>query len=75
MLGIIEIEVRTMALSAQIDVRSTARHIVEKLPAEATWDDLIYKLVECREIEAGLADVEAGRTLPVEDVMREFGVE
>lgn len=64
-----------MSVSAALDLHSTARHIVDELPQEATWDDLIYKLVQCRELEAGLADSKAGRTVSVEDVMREFGVE
>lgn len=47
----------------------------DQLPAGATWDDVIYSLVGHREIELGLADSEAGRTAPIEDVMKEFGIE
>jgi hypothetical protein len=44
------------------------------LPETATWDDLIYRAVVRKEIEAGLADSSADRVTPVEDVLREFGL-
>jgi predicted transcriptional regulator len=55
-------------------IKQTAQEIIDHLPVDASWDDLLYRLVECREIELGLADSDAGRTTPVEQVMEEFGV-
>jgi len=57
-----------------IDIKQTAHQIIDQLPTDATWDDVLYRIVERREIEAGLADSAAGRTTPVEDVMKEFGI-
>lgn len=57
------------------DIRQTAHQAIDQLPPGAKWDDVIYSLVERREIELGLADSEAGRTTPIEDVMKEFGIE
>lgn len=57
------------------DIRETAHQAIDQLPPGATWDDVIYSLIERREIELGLAESEAGRTTPIEDVMKEFGIE
>lgn len=54
--------------------KATARELIGKLPDTATWNDVIYRVVARREIEAGLADSEANRTTPVEDVAKEFGL-
>jgi hypothetical protein len=66
-------EVNTMQPAA--DIRETAHQLIDQLPKGVTWDDLVYRIVERREIELGLADSDAGRTTPVEDVMKEFGIE
>lgn len=57
------------------DIKQAAHQIIDQLPVEATWDDVLYSLVERREIELGLADSEAGRTTPVDEVMREFDID
>lgn len=54
--------------------KQEAHKLVEQLPESATWDDLIYRAVVRKEIEAGLADSKAGRVAPVDDVLREFGL-
>ena len=57
-----------------IDIKQAAHQLIDQLPTDATWDDVLYRLVERREIELGLADSDAGKTTPVEDVMKEFGI-
>ena len=57
-----------------VDIKQTVHQIVDQLPSNATWDDVLFSIVERREIEAGLADSAAGRTTTVEDVMKEFGI-
>ena len=53
-------------------IKDEARHIVEDLPEDASWDDLMYKIYVRQAIEAGLADGEAGRTVDVRDVRAQF---
>ncbi|KLD76032.1 hypothetical protein FZ025_10485 [Xanthomonas hyacinthi] len=48
--------------------------IAEQLPPEATWDDVRYQVELHASIERGLADVKAGRVVPVEELLAEFGV-
>lgn len=49
-------------------------HIAEQLPPEATWDEVRYQVELRASIERGLADVKAGRVVPVEELLAEFGM-
>ena len=60
-------------MSAQ-NVKEEARRLVENLPEDVTWDDLMYQIYVRQTIEAGLADSEAGRVIDVEDVRKRFGL-
>lgn len=55
-------------------LRQHVHQIAEALPSEATWDDVRYQVELHASIERGVADVQAGRVIPVEDLMKEFGV-
>lgn len=52
-------------------IKQSAQEILDHLPVDASWEDLLYRLVVRREIERGLADSEAGRTTPIEVVMEQ----
>jgi len=54
---------------AHPDIRPDARRLVDSLPDSATWDDLAYEIYVRQAIETGLADAEAGRTLPHDEAM------
>ena len=60
-------------MSAQ-NVKEEARRLVDNLPEDVTWDDLMYQIYVRQTIEAGLADSEAGRVIDVEDVRKRFGL-
>lgn len=49
-------------------VKEAARSIVDNLPEEATWDDLMYELYVKQKIEAGLKAAEEGRSVPHDEV-------
>lgn len=55
-------------------LKSEARRLVDDLPEEATWDDLMYRIYVRQTIEAGLKDSEAGRTVDVSEVRARFGL-
>ncbi len=55
-------------------LKDEAHRLVEGLPEDATWDDLMYAVYVRQKIEAGLADAEAGRLTPHEEVKRQFGL-
>ncbi len=57
-----------------VNVKEEARKLIEKLPDDSTWDDLMHEIYVRQAIEAGLADSEAGRVTSVEQVRKEFGL-
>ena len=56
------------------DIKQEAQRLIEKLPANATWDDLMYEIYVRQAIETGLADSATGRTLDVNEVRARFGL-
>ena len=60
-------------MSAAI-LRDEAHRLVDQLPDDATWDDLLYRIYVHQSIEAGLEDCQAGRLVPVAEVRRRLGL-
>ena len=54
------------------DIKQEAQRLIEKLPANATWDDLMYEIYVRQAIETGLADSATGRTVDVKEVRARF---
>ena len=46
----------------------TVRALLNRLPEDCTLDDVQYHLYVIQAVEQGLADVEAGRVIPHEQV-------
>ncbi|MGA9835946.1 MAG: hypothetical protein WBQ26_01375 [Gemmatimonadaceae bacterium] len=51
------------------NIKQDALQLVAALPESATWDDLAYEVYVRQALEAGLADSEAGRTIPHEEAI------
>jgi predicted transcriptional regulator len=47
---------------------------VQGLPPDATFDDAIERLVFLAKIDAGLAELDAGASIPHEEVKRRLGM-
>lgn len=65
-----DMKTKTKAVSA----KSQARRLIDKLPASATWDDVMQQIYVRQKIEDGLADLDAGRRHSQASIKREFGV-
>jgi hypothetical protein len=52
--------------------KERARAVLESLPDDATWDDIVYELAARRSIELGLSDAEEGRVMEASVVRREL---
>jgi predicted transcriptional regulator len=52
------------------NIKPDARRLVDQLPEGATWDDLAYEVYVRQALDAGLADVEAGRTLSHDEALK-----
>ena len=50
--------------------KEAARQLIDHLPDQASWDEIMYELYVKQKIEAGLQAVEEGRTIPHEEMKR-----
>lgn len=62
-----------MAAAAQ-SLKQYLHALADELPETATTDEALYRLELRQDIEAGLADCDAGRTVPHEVVLRRYGL-
>jgi hypothetical protein len=60
---------------ATTNIKEEARKLIEKMPDDSTWGDLMREIYVRQAIESGLADIQAGRTTSVETVRAGFGLE
>ena len=58
-----------------INIKESAHTLVDSLPQDATWKDLLYEIYVRQEIELGLADSMNSQTQSVEEVRKEFGLQ
>ena len=54
--------------------KDEAHSLIDKMPDNSTWDDLIHEIYVRQVIEKGLADSEAGRTKDVREVRQGYGL-
>lgn len=52
--------------------KEKVHEVLERLPDDCTMDDVLYHLYVVSQIERGLDDVEAGRTIPHEEAAEEL---
>lgn len=56
------------------NVKSEARRLIDRLPDQATWDDLMYEIYVRQAIEAGIRDSDAGRVTDSDVVRKSYGL-
>ena len=56
------------------NVKNEARRLLDRLPEDITWDELMHEIYVRQSIEAGLADSKAGKTVDVKAVRERFGL-
>jgi hypothetical protein len=54
--------------------KDEAHKIIDQMPPNATWDDLMREIYVREAIERGLADSNAGRTKDVKEVRAKYGL-
>ena len=54
--------------------KQEAHKLVDQLPDSASWDDLIYQAALHRAVERGMAQADAGELIPVEDLLKDYGL-
>ena len=55
-------------------IKQAAHRLIDQLPEDASWNDLMYELSVMQDIEEGLQDSEAGRVVENASVRKEFGL-
>lgn len=58
----------------EASIKKEAQRLVNDLPDNATWEDLMYRIYVRQAIEAGLKDSDAGRVVSVDEVRARFSV-
>lgn len=56
-------------------IKEEARRIVDQLPDNSTWDDLMHEIYVRQSIEKGLVDSQNGRTTNIREVREKFGLD
>lgn len=59
---------------AQIMKKDEAHKLIDQLPSNATWDDLMQEIYVREAIEQGLSDSKEGRTTDVKEVRAKYGL-
>ena len=57
------------------NIKDEARRLIDRLPEDITWDDLMREIYVRQAVEAGLDDSKAGKTVEVAEVRAKFGLE
>ncbi|WP_204103188.1 MULTISPECIES: hypothetical protein [Spirulina sp. CCY15215] len=50
------------------NLKEEAHRLIDRLPDDSTWEDLMYEIYVRQVVEAGLADSRAGKVTPVEKI-------
>ncbi len=54
--------------------KQEAHKLIDQLPADATWEDLMREIYVRAAIEKGLADSGSGRTKAVSEIRAKYGL-
>ncbi len=54
--------------------KEEAHKLIDQMPLNATWDDLMHKIYVLEAVERGLADSKAGLTKDVGEVRAKYGL-
>ena len=54
--------------------KESAHKLIDRMPQQATWDDLMHEIYVREAIEQGLVDSKAGRTKEVNEVRAKYGL-
>ena len=55
-------------------IKEQAKALIDSLPDDVTWEDLMYTIYVRKSIETGLDDVKHGRVKLAEDIRQKYGL-
>ncbi len=56
------------------ELKNQTEQIIDNLPDEANWEDLMYRIYVRKKIELGIADGKAGRVRTTEEVRKDLNL-
>lgn len=56
------------------NVKEEAQRLIELLPENSTWDDLMHRIYVRQAIERGVEDSRSGRTTDVSEIREKHGL-
>jgi hypothetical protein len=59
---------------ATSDIKQEAHRLVDSLPEDATWEDLMYEIYVFKAVKAGIEASQAGRKMDVKEVRARLGL-
>ena len=59
---------------ATVMEKQEAHRLVDRMPRNATWEDLMHEIYVREAVERGMADSKAGRTRDVREVRAKYGL-
>ena len=59
---------------SNVVTKEDAHKLIDQLPPDATWDDLMHEIYVREAIEKGLEDSKAGRTKDVTEIRKKYGL-
>jgi hypothetical protein len=61
-------------MSDTVNAKAAAKETIDRLPDDATWDDVMYRIYVRQKIDSGLKDVNEGKTVSTAEVRNRFGL-
>ena len=55
-------------------IKTQAHKLLEDLPDNASWEDVMYRIYVRQTIDAGIKDSDKGRIIDVKEVRKRFGL-
>ncbi len=55
-----------------VSIKEEAKRLIDSLPSNSTWSDVMYEIYVRHEIEKGIEDLDAGHFKSHEDVKKLF---
>ena len=56
------------------DIRPFAHQLIDALPGDASWDDVMYGVYVRQCVDAGIDDANRDRVVDVDEVRKKFGL-
>jgi predicted transcriptional regulator len=61
-------------MDGSVGIKSEAQRLVDQLPEQASWDDLMYEIYVRQGVDRGIADADAGRVVSHDEAERRLGL-